>query len=121
MESPYLIKLEELQAENAHLQEQTRFGSALFVRKIQELQDDVQEAQEELELALESQAAMRQDVIAKAALVRELLLRSGLTACGHETAFAIKDRRAPVAPLPHLRDYLNVGTSAAPNAAVAIP
>jgi len=122
MPSPELAKLKELEAENARLREQARFGSALFVPKIQELQDDVREAQEELELALESQAAMRQDVAAKAALVRELLHRSGLTACGQEPAHSAKDGRVLAVPLPHLRDFLNVQTApVAPNLGVAVP
>merc|ERR1719361_1038138 len=76
----YLQKIEELEAENARLEEQAWHGAALYVPKIQELESDLLEAQQELEQALEDQRALQQDLAAKGSVIRELLRRSGLTA-----------------------------------------
>jgi len=78
----YLQKIEELEAENARLEERTLLGSALYVPKIQELEGELADAQDELQLALEGQKALQQDMAAKAEVIRELLRRSGLTGQG---------------------------------------
>mmetsp|Transcript_69667 Transcript_69667/g.167215 ORF Transcript_69667/g.167215 Transcript_69667/m.167215 type:complete len:749 (+) Transcript_69667:116-2362(+) len=73
----YMLKIEELEAENARLSEQVAGASALYVPKIQELESDVREAERLLENAWESQRVLQEDVAAKAKMIRDLLRRCG--------------------------------------------
>eukprot|EP00927_Polykrikos_kofoidii_P021489 TRINITY_DN20297_c0_g2_i1.p1 TRINITY_DN20297_c0_g2~~TRINITY_DN20297_c0_g2_i1.p1 ORF type:complete len:1147 (-),score=327.59 TRINITY_DN20297_c0_g2_i1:279-3467(-) len=75
----YLQKIEELELENARLEDQVLSGSALYVPKIQELEAEVAEAQQELQQALDTQRALQQDLATKASVIRELLRRCGFT------------------------------------------
>jgi len=74
----YMVKIEELEAENARLQEQVHSGSALFVPKIQQLEAELDETRLELDHASEALVSLQQDVASKATMIRELLQSSGL-------------------------------------------
>ncbi|CAJ1331046.1 unnamed protein product [Effrenium voratum] len=75
----YMQKIEELEAENARLEDKVRVGAALYIPKIQELEGDLAAAQDELDQALEGQRALQQDLSDKSSVIRELLRRTGLT------------------------------------------
>merc|ERR1712187_507355 len=70
-----LEKIDDLEAENAHLRDLAWEGAALYVPKIQELTSELHEAQLELEQAMESQRGLQQDVVGKAQVIQELLKR----------------------------------------------
>jgi len=73
----FLIKIAELEAENLHLVEAQR-GAAMYIPKIQELEDKLKETQLELQFAVEGQRLLQDDVGSKARMIRELLRQSGL-------------------------------------------
>lgn len=98
----YMQQIDELEAENARLEDVANGASALYVPKIQELEDEVSEVQRELQQALDSQRALQEDLADKGAVIRELLRRSGLTA---------KTRDAPIQRM--LKAVRTVGAGAA--------
>merc|ERR1711862_534080 len=71
----YMQTIDDLEAENARLEDQARDAAALYVPKIQQLEDDLSDCQRELEQALEDQRALQEDLADKAAVIRELLRR----------------------------------------------
>jgi len=66
-----LQRLDDLEGENARLEDRAKQAAALYVPKIQQLEADLQEAQLELCQALESQEMLQADNAAKARMIHQ--------------------------------------------------